>query len=496
MAITVTSDMTLIHACDADEWSLGGLDTAYQDEGSACLGLKVSNALSALITYTPGSPLDMTDKFLMQPLLVNGKADTKANGGYRIYMETDASNYGYWYVGGSEDKEKWIYFAVDPSTTPTTGTGTVDPSSIAKIGVQFKTVSTSSGNAMNCFWDICHYGSYIQVTSALTDDITWQDIAVEAQSNYWGMAIFNEKLGITAIQGLIKLGSTVSGDVNIDSVGETAIWQSAEFLPDAKSGIEVLGNSGTTTNVSLANGSIKGVTNYPYFDSSDTNVDDVTISANPITHFAAIDLESTTTIISTTIDSCGLVTPLTAVIEDVTISNSTETASYALLMPLVHNLARITYTNNYWGFGVNPATNDDEYTEDGGTFSGNTADVHNIHATNDAIINAGNGSNISTKDESSGGLITIVADQISFALTNLIAGTEVRIYRVSDDVELAGIETSGTSFTYNYTYVADVPVWVAIANKLYYYLNPSFTLTNENASIPINQEIDATYENP
>ena len=72
------------------------------------LGVKVSAATSPLYTFTPSAALNLTDKFLIQPLLVNGAADTKANGGYRIYMETDASNYGYWYVGGSENTEKWI----------------------------------------------------------------------------------------------------------------------------------------------------------------------------------------------------------------------------------------------------------------------------------------------------------------------------------------------------------------------------------------------------
>jgi len=80
-----------------------------------------------------------------------------------------------------------------------------------------------------------------------------------------------------------------------------------------------------------------------------------------------------------------------------------------------------------------------------------------------------------------------------FTLTGLQPNTEVRVYRASDGVELAGVENSATSFDYAYNYTGDVPIYVNILNVQYEWMQINTTLTNSSTSIPIQQRFDRNY---
>lgn len=87
--------------------------------------------------------------------------------------------------------------------------------------------------------------------------------------------------------------------------------------------------------------------------------------------------------------------------------------------------------------------------------------------------------------------------QYSFTLTGLVSNTEVRIYDDSDDSELAGTESSGTSFTYQYIYSGDVTTYVVIFHLDYKEIRlVNLTLSNADQSIPVQQQIDRVYSNP
>jgi hypothetical protein len=86
----------------------------------------------------------------------------------------------------------------------------------------------------------------------------------------------------------------------------------------------------------------------------------------------------------------------------------------------------------------------------------------------------------------------------TLTLTGLQAGTEVRVYRASDSVELAGTDaTFGSTFSYEYQYLADVPIFVTIIKLGYKWLRiDSLTAGGVNQSIPIFQQADPAYNNP
>lgn len=88
----------------------------------------------------------------------------------------------------------------------------------------------------------------------------------------------------------------------------------------------------------------------------------------------------------------------------------------------------------------------------------------------------------------------VIAD---LELTGLRTNTEVRVFRASDDVELAGIENSGTSFTYTYEHNGtDTEVYI-VAHALGYLpiRFEDIMLTASGLSIPIQQITDRQYQN-
>jgi hypothetical protein len=96
----------------------------------------------------------------------------------------------------------------------------------------------------------------------------------------------------------------------------------------------------------------------------------------------------------------------------------------------------------------------------------------------------------------SAGSITAVSSSNVLTITGLIADSEVRIFRDSDGVELAGTESSTTSFTYNFSYTADTPVRIVVLHLQYEYISLPLTLVNSNLTVPIQQRPDRVYLNP
>jgi len=94
------------------------------------------------------------------------------------------------------------------------------------------------------------------------------------------------------------------------------------------------------------------------------------------------------------------------------------------------------------------------------------------------------------------GASTTINNTVTYTLTDLKSGSEVRIFRVSDDVELGGVESSSTSFAYNYNYTSDVAVYIRINHLDYEWLSINDTLTSTNKSTKVFQRTDRNYNNP
>jgi hypothetical protein len=81
-------------------------------------------------------------------------------------------------------------------------------------------------------------------------------------------------------------------------------------------------------------------------------------------------------------------------------------------------------------------------------------------------------------------------------ITGLQAGSEVRIFRTSDSFEIAGIESSGTSFSAQYDYYADTNVYVVVHSLGYRTIRLNNQVLGANGySLLVQQELDRWYSN-
>ena len=460
MAITVTPNLTQISDCESTSgWSGGATNASFQLQGSNCLGEKVSNVLQTVRTYTFGSNQNMTNKFIIMTMLITGKADTKANGGYRIYVEDSSGNNGTWYVAGSDTHPGgWGYFVVDPSTTPTSGSGTINVASIAKVGVQMKTLSTSLGNNANAFWDICWYGTGLKITSGTTDGATFEDFATADDTNFYG--IIQKINGVYFVQGALEIGDT-STSIDFDDDGSIVVWKDNEFLPDSLNKLIVNGYSAGTVNVNIKNGVLYGSgTVRPYIDLSDANIDDGNLSGETFIHTNDISLTGMDTISGCSFDDCYQVTiGASPTLSGSTFRNCVDTGG-ALLWPSDDtNISDLTFIN--CDNGVEYASGSDSTpTFDNLSFddvSGNY-DVNN--SSGSAIsITLSNGSNANSY---TGSTVTFISGVVTVGVTvqyvtdsSIIEGARVLVlvasginYPYQDSVSLS---RSGTTVTVTHT---------------------------------------------
>lgn len=104
-----------------------------------------------------------------------------------------------------------------------------------------------------------------------------------------------------------------------------------------------------------------------------------------------------------------------------------------------------------------------------------------------------NGSDASIVSAPNGGTVNVVTPS-SLEVTPLISGSEVRYYEAGTQTEVAGIESSGTSFSSTVS-VSSVDVVIHSLTHLYI-RRPGIDMTQGNVSLPISQVPDPQYENP
>lgn len=135
--------------------------------------------------------------------------------------------------------------------------------------------------------------------------------------------------------------------------------------------------------------------------------------------------------------------------------------------------------NTFLGYGAIGTTNAAIYNNSGGA----------------VVLNVAGGGSIPTYRNGAGATTTVNASA-SVTLTDLVAGTEVRAYLGTDPAtatEIAGIESSGTSFNFNQS-VAGQAGYIQVFNVAYQPVRLSITYSNSDVSITIQQIIDRNYQ--
>lgn len=211
----------------------------------------------------------------------------------------------------------------------------------------------------------------------------------------------------------------------------------------------------------------------------------------------SLTVSSTTSITTSTFDTrtiaagSGLVTLTTTT--GVPISNSTFTGStttgHAIIItvPGTYSFSGLTFT------GYNGTPGDNATPNSGST----SAAVYN-NSGGAVIIQVTGGSQPSVRNGA--GATTDVQASADVTITGLIAGSEVRAYTGSINsplsaVEIGGVESSGTSFTFTQS-SSGVAGYIQIFNVSYQPIIIELTYSGSNESIPVQQSTDRQYDNP
>ena len=91
------------------------------------------------------------------------------------------------------------------------------------------------------------------------------------------------------------------------------------------------------------------------------------------------------------------------------------------------------------------------------------------------------------------GATTVLNNAVSVTLTGLVTGTRIKVYRQSDNAELAGVESSGAVFNAGLEAGAAVTFrLVSLARRITEF---DLTVPSTDTTIPVAQQLDRVYEN-
>ena len=560
MALVVTTDLSVITTAEViTGWSAIGaqspaLEPDFFVQGSNCVSRAVSGAgVVKGMVFDNGSGIDFTtgthkDKLVYIWLKVNTAqlAETQANAGITVRLCTTSATADYreWNVDGKNTipaTDGWICYVIDPQSAGTTTSGSYSAASVRFYGGTLKTTTTAKGQNLGI--DQIAYGRgelYVSGTVTTAGEGFKEIAAVaydSAGTNRWG--IITEKAGVFYVRGKIILGHATA-NTTFSSRGETVVWESPSYyngtnvvklIPDASvggtagadgkttyNGIGFIGGSGTTTvdfgvivgsdggrsGPSLLCALNSGLTT-PGRTLATVTVDNSTIVLSLYAVIFAnfegqVDLTGTgiagDDCFGCTFSGCGRLDS-NMEIRTINVLNSVAVATDgAFIWDASTNLQKGVFANNSRAIVFESGTGS-PFTFTELSFANNTFDVRN-ESGSDITINIVDGAT-PTKEETSGTITFVSSTQVTF--TGMKDNTEVRVYKVSDGSEVAGIEdaTAGSPDNRSFAWSASSGLAVNyILHSLAYEtirVN-SFTVPGSNTSVSIQQRIDRNFSNP
>lgn len=523
-----TTDLTLVANAEATTsdpgtWAEltghlgGGSQTADQDyfiQGTRCItqstGTKTGTECG--LQYDYGSNLPWVSGYCMFTWMIFTAANAVTGwtaGGIRMGIGSTAGNVRYWNAVGSDFGRYpyggWQNIAVDPNAWWNSTDGTDDGTPL--IG-QYRIVASlpnivsavSKGNPHGV--DTIRYGRGQIFISGGTStnycNFTGVTAENDNQSNRWGL--FQKEGAGYLWKGLLSFGGT--GSTQICNFADKNKFITVDNTPRTyvdfnKIEINNTGSSVYWENINFTALSASQLSRGRFLVRNDALVD---LESCNFTDLDTLIFKS-----RSSLDTCVFLRCSGVIQSGATITNSSFINSTSAVTLVSNNPQLISYCN-FQSNGANHAiqvTSGGSYNFTGNVFtgyasvSGTTGNemIYNTSGEQVAINVFGDGSTtIISYRNSPGSTTTIIAGQRVLSLYGLQPNTEVRIYRVADDVELAGVESSGTGFTYNYTYTSDTPIFIRIFHIYYVDLTIYTSLTDSDNSIPIQQIYDRNYD--
>lgn len=506
MAITVTPKLTTIYDGETTSgWSGGGQNTTDMVEGTACLAdNNQSEVTSFMYDYQTenGTTLDLTSTTLYSWALCSNYKALHATAGIRLRV-SDGTNWGEWNVGGTDTYGGgWKCFAVYTDKPFSANSGTApNLSAITEVGVVFQTINKYK-NVENIFWDMCRYGSGLEITGG-TDVApgTFDDIVAIDEINSYG--IISKQEGVYFTQGLLEFGDTTTADCYFKDTNQVVVFPDRFGVENESFGIQVHGNTTGTTDVQFGTVSnnvggngcyLKGDGNSkPQITGIDANINTFNLYGCTLQSCGSLTIDQQTNkVLNTNFVSCNLIEPNQTTFESCVVASSPKTQALKLITN--HNVASSTFNNNINALLVDTIATY-EFSEL--FFSGNTYDVENA-STGLVTINVSDGDS-PTYINTNGGTVT-VNNNVAITLTGMKDNTEVRVYEQGTSNELAGVENAITGTTddreFTFSLSAGVNIDIHIFNTTWISTNIyNYTVPSSTTALPVTQVIDRVYKN-
>lgn len=199
-----------------------------------------------------------------------------------------------------------------------------------------------------------------------------------------------------------------------------------------------------------------------------------------------------------TFSNCDKVNPNGAEIKDCIFKETTDAdgALYVVSSSDMSKVKNCQFRNNSVAICL-ASSQADEYSFENLWFYDNTTDVYVKATSGTVVINVVGGGNLDPNKVVSDGATVVVNNVRRLTLSGLKTGSEVRIYDSSTGEELGGIESSGTSFIFEYNYQPNKYVDIVVHHLNYIYVRIyNYLLPDVDTTLPISQQIDRQYANP
>lgn len=526
-------------------------------QGTGACSVKVSNQGVVLAFGTGGLDLSAANTHLMiwcqmlaGPLMK--VRDSTTVPGLAIFVSSDAtlssgSNYKMWAVDGSDTYPGgWVRYIIDLSKTASTVVGTLNLASVQHVGVYCNT-QPNVAKFDNLVIDRIDYvtpGQGLGI-SGTSPSASWEELfaADDAVANKYG--IIQKSNGIYTLLGSVEIGDAAGSTTTVwdDATGAIVTFKDPRYYDGTADAscissdlytISTVGNATGTTDITFGDvvgtgddrQGISGGTittdgpDWRWDSQADiADLDTVNLYGMNLTgagRGVLLDDGTKTSIISCTFVNCGEILPGS-------VSNGAEILSVIIIDPddvsgsenrglrfpnTTHNVKKVSFITSgtpttqhmaHLSQAADYSIGFDEIKFFGSYVSATLWHGENSGNSADVTINASNGANpVETEFENTGSPVGTVDVQnpVSYELTNLIAGSEVRIIRKSDGVELDGVESSGTTFTHNYTFTGNTDIKVIVQKEQYEWLRFDDTLVATSKSQQVFQRFDRNYENP
>jgi hypothetical protein len=508
-----------------DDQGAPGDETNFYINLANCISAQATKTGQGTILYdhTSDAAVDTNGAVLIWGFWASpASLSTYANGGLKIIAGEDVANFYAWDCSGSDFEPNplggWYCYALDPavgSPDDTVGTNSA-PFSCFGLAVNCTAQARGYPFAVNA---IRVGRCTLEITNGQSGSYgTFSGMESFDTSTNQRYGLFQNILGAYRWQGLMSLGLTGTSVDFRD--GNVAI--NVANTPNVTSSFNKIEIHNSSSNVEWSNVVMTspGVNNTiaPTASRGDFEVvDNATVaftgcSFTDMGTFGFNDGTNSNVLTDTTFRRCNLVTTGGATLTGCTIDDTNDSTK-AVIVSSPANAAKIsnsTFTSGGTGHGLEIGGTASNITLTGLDFEGYDTDNPGT-AANKAIyvniasgsmtinISGGSGVTASHHVRTAGCTVTISAD-VTITFTGMKDNTEVRVYKTSDDSEIAGIENATAGTTDNRSFAWSSPATTDVYYVLHHWSGSSpfyLTIRKEGYIVPstdtdiaVNQQIN------